>query len=216
MIRMRLPALVLATGMAALLLDVAGLAAVTPAAARDQDWPCQQRLVPELSAGSVWNGPALPPAGAWRQDPAIVSLVAAAAPRTVSAEAGLALVTGFADALPGERRVAALPLAFSGLLEATNEARAEVIARIRELARRQREIAALVDRISTEQHALPALPEGSTDAAHEEVAERRAYVIRQFEETQRTMRYACEVPVQLEARLGRYAQALLARLPAGP
>jgi hypothetical protein len=37
-------------------------------------------------------------------------------------------------------------------------------------------------------------------------------VTRAFESTQRTMRYACEVPVQLEARLGRYARFLQARL----
>jgi hypothetical protein len=39
------------------------------------------------------------------------------------------------------------------------------------------------------------------------------FVIRQYEEVERTIRYACEVPVQLEARLGLFAQALQGALP---
>jgi hypothetical protein len=34
-----------------------------------------------------------------------------------------------------------------------------------------------------------------------------------YQESQRTLRYACEAPVQLESRLGDYARALQAALP---
>jgi hypothetical protein len=42
--------------------------------------------------------------------------------------------------------------------------------------------------------------------------QRRDFVIRTFQETERTMRYACEVPVELEGRLGSFAKALEAKL----
>ena len=35
-----------------------------------------------------------------------------------------------------------------------------------------------------------------------------ALMIRQYEEVQRTIRYSCEIPVEIEGRLGRFAQAL--------
>jgi len=38
--------------------------------ADDPDWPCQQRLVPKLTAAAYWNGPALESIGDWRVDPA--------------------------------------------------------------------------------------------------------------------------------------------------
>ena len=41
-----------------------------------------------------------------------------------------------------------------------------------------------------------------------DLEQRFAYVTQAFESAQRTMRYACNVPIALEARLGRYAQAL--------
>ena len=40
------------------------------------------------------------------------------------------------------------------------------------------------------------------------MAQRLAFVIREFEEAEQTLRYACEAPVALEARLGAYARAL--------
>ena len=38
--------------------------------------------------------------------------------------------------------------------------------------------------------------------------QRRTFLIREYEEIERTIRYACEVPGALEARLGSFAQAL--------
>jgi hypothetical protein len=40
----------------------------------------------------------------------------------------------------------------------------------------------------------------------------RALVIRDFKETRRPIGNACNVPVQLEARLGAYARTLQAKL----
>ena len=48
----------------------------------------------------------------------------------------------------------------------------------------------------------------ATVAQREEVVSRRAFLIREYEEIDRTIRYACEVPVQMEAKLGVLAQTL--------
>ena len=47
-------------------------AGAAAAAAEDPDWPCVQRLMPEISPATVWGGPPLDDAApAWRETPAI-------------------------------------------------------------------------------------------------------------------------------------------------
>ena len=189
----------------ALLLASTGAAAAPPA----KGWPCVQQFVPQLAAASVWTGPSLPDENAWQADPDVVALVGTIGPRAVPAEAGEAKIAAFVQAVPVDRRPTDVPAAFAGLLATTNQQRTEVIGRIRELSKRQHEMADLVASITEELRAAP----GDDVARRDEIAQRRSYVIREFEEAQRTMRYACEVPVQLEARLGRYAHALESALP---
>ncbi len=59
---------VIALAGAVLLFRGAAWAAVS----EDPDWPCVQRLMPEISAATVWGGPSLDDAAlAWRETPAI-------------------------------------------------------------------------------------------------------------------------------------------------
>jgi hypothetical protein len=171
------------------------------------DWPCVQRLVPTLGAGTYWSGPMPPQAGAWRDDPAVLAAVEAAAPREVPEPEGIHRLTQFLASLPPQRREAAAALAFTGLVEEANRERGAVIARIEALTRRQRDLAGIVAGITGE---LDSLPPNADPARRDEIVQRRAFLIRQFEEIQRTTRYACEVPVEIEARLGGYAHALQA------
>ena len=73
------------------------------------------------------------------------------------------------------------------------------------MARRQRALTELVSKITAELRALPA---DAPSTQREEIVGRRAFLIREYEEIERTIRYACEVPVQMEAKLGTLAQAL--------
>ena len=41
----------------------------------DRDWPCQQRLVPSITAAAVWHGPALDATSDWRAEPRVAALV---------------------------------------------------------------------------------------------------------------------------------------------
>jgi hypothetical protein len=70
---------------------VAASAHAAPRAA-DPDWPCQQRLVPELTAAAYWRGPPLQGLGDWRADPEIAELVRRLSPRRVTTQEGLAKI----------------------------------------------------------------------------------------------------------------------------
>lgn len=189
-------------GVAALALGAAG----PPAA--DPDWPCVQRLVPTLTAGTLWPGHET--AGDWRADPQVAAAVSDAAPRIKPVPQAVARLDAYAAAVPAADRPAALSLLFTGLVDETNRQRADVIERLRGIGRRQRALTEITGRVSDE---LRALPPDAPAAAREEIVQRRGFLIREYEEIGRTIRYACEVPSALEARLGSFAQALQRDLP---
>ncbi len=193
------------------------LACVMPLAAagaaqrgEDQDWPCVQRLVPVLSAGTMWNGPSIEGLGDWHAEPAVAALVRGIAPRSVSPEEGEAAIAEFTHGLSGDRQ-RLITMAFVGLLDETNRERGEIIQRIKLLGERQRGLSDLVARLTAQLDAMPEKP-GEPSPERTELADRWSYTSRAYNEVQRTMRYACEVPGQLDARLGAYARALEAAL----
>lgn len=171
-----------------------------------------QRLVPALTAGTYWSGPAAPAGADWRSDPKIAELVAAAASRDLPADQGAAKLAAFADSLSPEQRRVVLPELFAGLVDAVNEQRRDVIVRLKELARRQKSVAGLVDKATDELREVPAAASGPDAAKREEIEQRRGFLIRTFQQAQRTIQFACQVPTELEARLGAYARALEAKL----
>jgi len=194
----------------AMVLWSVGAHAAPPAS--DPDWPCRQRLVPELTAATFWSGPKLPAEGDWHADKRVASEAASLADRDLPIDDGIARFGHFADTLKPAERTALLPELFLGIVAETNHQRGEIISRIKDLARRQRGLGDVVAKVTAELRELPANPVGDDAKRHDEIIQRRDFVIRSFEETERTMRYACEVPVELEARLGSYAGAIKARL----
>ena len=174
---------------------------------KDPDWPCVQRLVPTLTAGTYWAGHGTVPD--WRSDPAVAELVDRVAPRSRPVEAGVAEIKAFAASTPAPERAARLERVFTGLVDETNLQREQVIDRLHGVARRQRDLTGTVAQATAQ---LRALPPDAPAADRDEVTTRRQFLIRDYEEVERTIRYACEVPVQLEARLGSFAQAVQASL----
>jgi len=203
---------VLLAGLLALA-DAACFAAPAPRRGGDADWPCQQRLMPVIGSGALWSGPPLDSVGDWRGEPTVAGLVGRIAPRNVSTEAGVAAIGTFADELPpAADRPRLMTLVFAGLLDETNRERTEIIARLKDLGRRQHELADIASRAGEALRGIPADATGDDAARRTDLEQRFAFVTQAFENTQRTMRYACEAPVRLEARLGRYAQAVKSRL----
>jgi len=197
---------------------LASLACLTPIAAgaaprnTDPDWPCQQALVPEIAPAMIWAGPSLDGIGDWHQQPQVTALVERATPRSVSREQGEAAIDDFTKGLSGDRNHL-ITLAFAGLLDETNRQRGEVIERIKDLAQRQRGLADIIARLTAQVDAAPAPKPGETPSPERtELVQRWTFTQRSYTSLQQTMRYACEVPGQLDARLGAYARALQAAL----
>jgi hypothetical protein len=171
------------------------------------DWPCRQRLVPKLAGATYWNGPMLDNLGDWSADRAVANLVRRIAPRRVSTEEGLSEITAFAQNLSTDRR-RRLALAFRGLLDESNRQRVLLIEELEGIGRRQHELADLVGRLATELNAIPPDATGEAAARRTDLQQRHDFTARNFAEIQRTIRYACEIPVTLDARLGAWARAL--------
>ncbi|HLJ63852.1 MAG TPA: hypothetical protein VKT70_07095 [Stellaceae bacterium] len=178
------------------------------ARAADPDWPCQQPLVPLLSAAAIWSGPPLEGVGDWRETASVKTLVERIAPRPVKQADGVAAIDAFPWPASAEERARLSTLIFAGLLEETNRQRTSLISEIKDLGQRQRNLAALVSRLTAEMDAIPPEAEGDDAARRADLLERRTYTARSFEAGQRTVRYACEAPVTLDSRLGAYARAL--------
>jgi hypothetical protein len=98
-----------------------------------------------------------------------------------------------------------LPLAFGGVLDETNRQRDVIIEQLRRFARRQRDLAERVRGLEAELRAAP-------ETAREELSQRHFFAAKSYTDAERTLRYACEAPVRLEARLGAYARAMQAAL----
>jgi hypothetical protein len=188
-------------------LVVAVTAYSAPPRAEDPDWPCQQRLVPSLTAAAYWSGPPLGNLGDWRADTEIADFVQRLAPRRVPTQEGLSEIAAFVRT-PADNRPHRLALVFLGLLEQTDRERAGLIEELKEIGRRQHELADLVARLATELNSIPPNPVGAAAARRVDLQQRHDFTARNFEEIQRTIRYACETPVELDARLGAWARAL--------
>jgi hypothetical protein len=177
-----------------------------PPRAEEPDWPCQQRLVPNLTAAAYWNG-TLDMQGDWQADPEVGNLVRHLSPRRMTTEEGLAEIANFAKTVSKDRPHR-LALVFRGLLEETDRQRAGLIERLTQMGRRQRELADLVARLADELNSIPLDATGKAADKRVDVQQRHDFTARNFEEIQRTIRYACETPVTLDARLGAWARAL--------
>ena len=163
--------------------------------------------MPRLAAAAYWNGPEIENPGDWQADSEIASLVQRLAPRRVSTEEGLAEIAAFAQNLSGDR-ARRLALAFRGLLEETDRERAVLIEQLKQIGRRQSELADLVAQLAAELKSVPPDTTGEAAARRVDLQQRHDFTARNFEEIQRTIRYACETPVALDARLGTWARAL--------
>ena len=91
------------------------------AAEGDPDWPCEQALVPEVSAAVVWDGPSVDGLGdRWKEDPEISTLVHRLVARNVDETEAEAAIELFAMEQPAGERDHRLSLLFAGVLQVLN------------------------------------------------------------------------------------------------
>jgi len=199
--RTALPMLLLAT------------AASAQPAAPAPDWPCQQRLISTLEAGSYWTGPPVHADDySWHDDEKLTALVENTVNRDTPDDEATAALATYAETIPKDQRATALPRLFGALVAETNDERGLVIARIEAIAHRQHEIGDLINTLSIKADAIPANATGDAATTRADLAGQRDLNTTAFQDTQHTIRYACEVPGIFDRRLGKFARVLAGKL----
>lgn len=179
----------------------------------DKNWPCQQRKVPDISAGMVWTGPSLDDIGdSWRDDDAVAELAHRIAARRTDLAEAKSLIGQFADGAGADknRRLTAL---MAGALSIINGDRSAIMAGIERYAKRQHDLAEKVQSQTAELDTLPANGTAEQNARRQELQEMQTWDARILQERERSLTYVCETPVLLEQRifaLGREISSHLA------
>ncbi|MGH6918587.1 MAG: hypothetical protein ACREJ0_12895 [Geminicoccaceae bacterium] len=188
-------------------------AAPPPTAAQqaDPDWPCIQRLVPELAVAQMWAG--APPDGAEiaaSADGELAQLAHRLASRSMPVEEAQAAIDRFADELAPEERAVQLARLFHAVLQQINQERSQIIDGIRRYTRKQRHLA---DKIARDSQKLADLQPGTTpDAQTQALLDERHWDLRVFEDRRRILTHICEQPVLLEQRAFSLSRAMQAQL----
>ncbi len=177
----------------------------------DPDWPCIQRLVPGISAGTVWAGPPLEGLADWRRDDAVAPLAEKLAARKTPIAEAKPAIEAFAASL-GADKDEKLSMLFVGILERIDASRGAMIEAVRRYARRQR---ALGERIAARATEIAALRRARDPAKADDMAALvglHTWDVRIFEERERSLRYVCERPRMLEQRLFTLAREIMLHL----
>lgn len=174
---------------------------VQAASNTDPDWPCQQRKVPQLSLGQVWNGPELPKsAEEWSHDRTISALVEDVAARRLPLTEAQQRIRDFAAGLPPDQLEPKLLTLMQGLFDHMDAERSQVISGIGRYARKQIEMAAALRKESSEVDALRAKPDADPDDI-ERRTDQLNFATRVFNERVQSLTYVCDVPTIIEQRL---------------
>lgn len=170
-----------------------------PGAKAMSDWPCVQRKIVSLTSSQIWDGPAVDELSGWDQDPEIQRLIPILASRRIPTAEAAAEIKKYAESLPGAERDQRLMLLFAGLLSEVNRNRTTVVNGIETFQRRQRLRATELEREGVEIAAL----QGKQVSAEElkKATELYDWNARIFQERQRNIPLACEIPVFIEQRI---------------
>ncbi|APX94439.1 hypothetical protein BWR19_16670 [Halomonas sp. 1513] len=181
------------------------------AATGPPDWPCVQRLVPELAWGTIWTGPSLDEVEeAWWDDEEVGRVVRYAMARETRSDDAMQRVREFVDSLadddPAEREER-LTLLFSGLFELTQRERSRTIERIRGASRAQ---VARLEKVAEMVDELEALRSEEQVDPHqeEELSKALFWEQRTFQTRQQSLPALCEQPYLLEERLGQMVRII--------
>lgn len=174
----------------------------------DPDWPCIQRLVPDLSAGQLWSGPPIDSVEPVEVGSELQSLAEELAARRVPLDEARELVAGFVEDVEPARRNEELTRLFSRTLQIINQDRSSIISGIRRYSRGQRQLA---QRIAERNDELQTL--GQDEAlARQELMLERDWDIRVFDDRRSSLTYLCEQPVLLEQRAFALARTMASHL----
>ncbi|RJF80579.1 hypothetical protein D3874_26020 [Oleomonas cavernae] len=177
----------------------------------DPDWPCIQRKVGTISAGTVWSGPDLASAGPWDKDFDAAALAQKLASRRTPMAEVDGLIEAFAQAAGPEKSVR-LTRVFAGVLELTNTERDRILNGITRYARGQHKLADRIREASDKVGEAKDSPMAAESKETLELENQLQWDTRIFEERRRSLTYVCETPVLLEQRVFEIARRIQQRL----
>jgi hypothetical protein len=193
--------------LAAALLVASAVPALAAGPPANTDWPCAQRLVPELVPAQMWTGKPLdqlPPDA--KLAPSLQNLPARLANRDLPLDQAKPMVDQALAQVPESQRDEQRALLFRDTLARINEQRGNVIAGIENFARGQRELA---DRITSEGRELVQLRRDPAQAAAvDDATNARNWDMRVFDDRQHSLRTLCDQPVQLDHRAFELAKII--------
>jgi hypothetical protein len=191
----------------AALLFAAPCAPAVAATGEDPDWPCIQRLVPQIAPAVIWSGPPIDAVDG-PANPLVDDLAGELAARRVPLDEAMARVEEFAASLDDAQKNEQLTRLFARMLEIINRDRSSIIEGIKEYARGQRTLA---ETINDKNELLIDLPKDQVLERETLVAE-RDWDVRVYDDRARSLTYLCEQPVLLEQRAFALARAIAGHL----
>ncbi len=179
----------------------------------DPDWPCIQRLMPEISAVTIWDGPPVDDVlRIWSENPAVRDLVARLAARQADSERAEGNIAAFVETLSNGEKNSALTMLFAGLWMTFNDRRQTMIEGIKKFARQQRDRTKQIEKKLLD---LDRVLANATENDHDKIETLRHDInleVRIFESREKTILFLCDKPVNIESTLGGLARAISAQL----
>ena len=190
-----------------------GMASVSAVASDNPDWPCEQALVPEISAAVVWDGPSIEGlAEQWQSDAEVSALVQRLVAPGVDPAASESQIEAFAVAQPTAERDRRLALLFAGVLQRLNADWSLLNDGILRYSRDQERRARVLDGHLGE---LVELETDPSPAAAKRLAELQQQLVleqRIFDDREKTIPFLCTRPRVVEQRIGELARSIAAWL----
>lgn len=175
---------------------------------RFPDWPCAQAKVPELSVGTMWDGPSIADVGnSWQDDPKLRDLVALAAARRTPLDAAQKAIVEFMSGIAANDKQSTAVKLFAGLFDTLNQERNEVMNGIERVSRNETDLAGKIKSDVETLHQLEDKPD-QDQAKVNDLASQVEWSTRIFEDRRKTIRYVCEVPGTIEQRLFALARVI--------
>ena len=195
--------------------------AATPASpsevAAAPEWPCVWRKTLTLDAATIWDGPSIDDVKGWQNDDTVRKLAQYLISRRIKIEEAEAAVKKYAASQAADVRDQKLANLFAAVLSRTNDERKIMLSGIERFHARQKARAKEIEKqgiVLPDQNApLPteAMSATEIDKLSPE-QDKYNWEVRVFQERQKNIPIACEIPQLMDERAGAIARAIRAEM----
>ena len=180
----------------------------------DPEWPCIQRLIPEISPAIMWPVPVEEHMlSDWVGDDTVRPLARRLGDLQDFTEAEQLAIEQFAEAVDESRREAQLTLLAAGVVDVTNDVRDRYINGIKRYTRQQIAISGQIEDSLNELSVLGDGEDAETVEKRTTIRETLRWHERVYDQREQSIRLLCEEPVELEQRLSEVLREAAQYLP---